>query len=235
MSHFDLPHHHGNMSRAEKLHRELSENNRFDVACEYFKLFSDATRIRIFWLLSHQETCVINIAAMLNMSSPAVSHHLRALTEGGLIESRRDGKEVYYRCADTEKNRLLHEIIEQVLGVSCPEQVDTTQDSPEEVACTVHSYLMEHLNERIKIEELSRQFLINTTTLKQAFKTVYGTSIGAHMKVHRMERAAKLLRETNDSIALIAKRVGYESQSRFTAAFKEIYNIRPTEYRKQNR
>ncbi len=235
MSHFDLPHHHGNLNRAEKLYNELSKIGKFDAAAEYFKLLSDATRIRIFWLLSHQEACVINIAAMLDMSSPAVSHHLRMLTDVGLIESRRDGKEVYYRSADTEKNQLLHEMIEQVLEVACPENVNTAQDSPEEIVFDVHTYLMEHLNERIRIEELSRKFLINTTTLKQAFKTVYGTSIAAHMKEHRIERAARLLRETNDSVALIAKSVGYESQSRLTTAFKEIYGTRPTEYRKQNR
>ncbi len=234
MSHFDLPHHHGSLCRAEKLYGELSKISRFDAASELFKVLSDSTRVRIFWLLSHQETCVVNIAAMLDMSSPAVSHHLRALTDGGLIESRRDGKEVYYRWSDTEKARLLHEMLEHVMEVSCPEHVDTAQDSPEEIVCNVHAYLMDHLNERIRIEDLARKFLINATTLKQTFKTVYGTSVAAHMKQHRMERAAKLLRETNDSVAVIAKSVGYESQSRFTTAFKEIYKTLPTEYRRQN-
>lgn len=233
MSHFDLPHHHGNLRRAETLHDMLSKNGKFEAVSDFFKLFSDPTRIRIFWLLSHQELCVVNLAAMLNLSSPAVSHHLRILTDGGLIESRRDGKEVYYRSVDSDAAKLLHEMLEQVMEIACPETVDTAQAAPEEIARSVHAYLMEHLEERITIEALSKQFLINPTTLKQAFKTVYGSSIAAHMKEHRMERAAKSLRETKDSIALIAKRAGYESQSRFTAAFKEIYGLLPSAYRKQ--
>ncbi|MCI7323339.1 MAG: AraC family transcriptional regulator [Lachnospiraceae bacterium] len=75
---------------------------------------------------------------------------------------------------------------------------------------------------------------MNTTTLKKAFKEVYGVSIAVHMKKHRMERAAKLLRETPDNISEIARSVGYESQSRFTTAFKDTYGVLPTEYRRNS-
>ncbi len=57
---------------------------------------------------------------MLNMSSPAVSHHLRLLRSSGLIVSRREGKEVYYQAAKTPQSQLLHQIIEQVLEIACP-------------------------------------------------------------------------------------------------------------------
>ena len=87
---------------------------------DLFQQLSDPTRIRIFWLLCHYEECVINISAILEMSSPAVSHHLRPLKNSGLIVSRRDGKEVYYRAADTEECRLLHKMIEEVMEIKCP-------------------------------------------------------------------------------------------------------------------
>ena len=48
-----------------------------------------------------------------------------------------------------------------------------------------------------------------------------------------MEAAASRLIKTQDEIAAIAQAVGYESQSRFTAAFKENYGQLPTEYRKE--
>ena len=170
---------------------------------------------------------------MLEMSSPAVSHHLRSLTESGLLISRRDGKEVYYRAADTEESRLLHEIVERVMEIACPEKTVDFQASQEEIIRRVHTYLTEHLSERITIEALSREFLMNTTTLKSAFKRVYGSSIAQHMKQHRMEAAAARLTQTQDDIAAIAKAVGYESQSRFTEAFREVYGEVPTEYRKR--
>ncbi|MBQ3928684.1 MAG: winged helix-turn-helix transcriptional regulator, partial [Clostridia bacterium] len=72
------------------------------TVAEAMKQLGDPSRLRIFWLLCHCEECVINIAAATDMTSPAVSHHLRLLKGAGLITSRRDGKEMYYRAADTE-------------------------------------------------------------------------------------------------------------------------------------
>ncbi len=98
----------------------------------------------------------------------------------------------------------------------------------------IHEQLTQHIEQRITIEELSRQYLINPTTLKASFKSIYGTSIAAHIKEHRMEQAARMLRESGLSIAEIAKAVGYDSQSKFTLAFKTFFQCLPTEYRKRH-
>ena len=100
-----------------------------------------------------------------------------------------------------------------------------------EIIREIHKQLQEHMDQRFTIESLSKQYLINPTTLKTMFKSVYGTSIAAHMKEHRMEKAAELLRETNLSIAEIAGSVGYDSQSKFTAAFKAYWGKLPKDYR----
>ena len=98
----------------------------------------------------------------------------------------------------------------------------------------IHEQLTQHIEQRITIEELSRQYLINPTTLKASFKAIYGTSIAAHIKEHRMEEAARMLRKSGMSIAEIAKAVGYDSQSKFTSAFKAFFQCLPTEYRKRH-
>lgn len=101
-----------------------------------------------------------------------------------------------------------------------------------EVIRRIHEYLLQNLNQRVTIEELSKQFLMNPTTMKTLFKSVYGTSIAAHMKEHRMRKAADLLLESELSIAEIALAVGYDSQSKFSTAFKEFFHMLPKEYRK---
>lgn len=98
----------------------VPETDDFQVIANTFKQLCDTSRIRIFWLLCHYEECVLNISALVNMSSPAVSHHLRQLKASGLIVSRREGKEVYYKAADTEEVELLHHMIEKLVEVSCP-------------------------------------------------------------------------------------------------------------------
>ena len=47
-----------------------------------------------------------------------------------------------------------------------------------------------------------------------------------------MQQAMKLLRETDASIADVVNRVGYETQGKFSKAFKDVVQVLPTEYRK---
>lgn len=223
--------HHDNHHK-EELKLELTRSEDFQIAAEFFGQLGDATRIRIFWFLCHNEVCVSTLAEMMQMSSPAVAHHLRTLKECGLVVTRREGKEVFYKIADTQVGRLMHVMVEEMLEIACPEKMPNSQSSQEEIVFQVHEYLMEHMEERITIEELAKKFLMNKTTLKQVFKKVYGTSIAAHMKEHRMEKAASLLKSSDASIASIAQTVGYESQSKFSRSFRETYGMLPSEYRK---
>lgn len=118
MSSISLPHDHG--SAMEKHMDSIPKTEDFQELSDVFRLLGDGSRLRIFWILCHCEECVINISAMMDMSSPAVSHHLKVLKAGRLIVSRRDGKEVYYQAADTEQAAHLHQMIETLLAISCP-------------------------------------------------------------------------------------------------------------------
>lgn len=67
---------------------------------EIFKVLSDETRTEILYLLSIQEMCVCDLAEVMEMSMPAVSHHLRLLKALRLVRYRRVGKQVYYGLED---------------------------------------------------------------------------------------------------------------------------------------
>ncbi len=114
-----LPHDHG--EQLNGLLARLPETETFDLAAGLFKEISDSKRVRIFWLLCHCEECVINLSALMDMSAPALSHHLARLRAAGLIVSRREGKEVYYRASDGRAAQLLHRLIEETLEMACPD------------------------------------------------------------------------------------------------------------------
>ena len=112
-----LPHQHDSASSADA--SQMPASAAFEPVAQVFKQLSDPCRCRIFLLLCHSEECVINIAALMDMSSPAVAHHLRLLKVSGLVLTRREGKEVFYRAADTELTEALHHMIERVMHLSC--------------------------------------------------------------------------------------------------------------------
>jgi DNA-binding transcriptional ArsR family regulator len=118
MKDIHLPHDHGQNISEKFSHMPKTED--FETVSSLFKQLGDSSRIRIFWILCHCEECVINISALMDMSSPAVSHHLKLLKSSGLIVSRREGKEVYYKAADTSRARCLHHIIEELVEIACP-------------------------------------------------------------------------------------------------------------------
>lgn len=118
-----LPHDHdsgASDASLAKLHARLQQTEEFQTAARLFQQLGDPTRLRIFWLLCHYRTCVTNISALLGMSAPAVSHHLRPLKSSGLIIGQRAGKEVYYQSAQTVQAQLLHRMLEQVMEITCP-------------------------------------------------------------------------------------------------------------------
>jgi AraC-like DNA-binding protein len=83
------------------------------------------------------------------------------------------------------------------------------------------------------LEELSTRFKISISSMKHCFKGVYGSSIYAYMKSWRMNAAAVMLRQKNESVINIAADLGYDNASKFASAFKDVIGRTPSEYRKE--
>ena len=73
---------------------------RLEDFAKVFKALGEPSRLRIFRALSGGEKCVCELEALLEMSQPRISQHLKVLREAGLVKERRDGWWVYYRIND---------------------------------------------------------------------------------------------------------------------------------------
>jgi DNA-binding transcriptional ArsR family regulator len=87
---------------------------KFLLLAETFQALGDSSRVQIVWLLSKNEKSVGEIARILTMSQPAVSHHLRTLRHLKLVRVRRDGRTTYYSLDDLHIERLLEEGMKHV-------------------------------------------------------------------------------------------------------------------------
>jgi len=81
---------------------------------EVFKVLGDETRTKILYLLAGQPLCVCDLAEILGLSLPAVSHHLRLPKAMRLVKYVREGKMVYYSLDDDHIVNLIKEAQEHL-------------------------------------------------------------------------------------------------------------------------
>ena len=92
----------------------------------FFKLLSDETRLRILFCLCHTEELHVRaLCDLLQLSQPAVSHHLGMLRTAGIVEPRRDGKHNFYRILPGSCQDLLSLVFD---GIPNEDQKATLRD-----------------------------------------------------------------------------------------------------------
>ncbi len=104
------------------------------------------------------------------------------------------------------------------------------------VECTLNAknILEANLSTHISVSKLARKVGLNSKTLQDCFKHVYGSSIFLYGQHLRLENGKKLLRESDLTIQAIAEECGYREQSNFSTAFNKKYGAGPGQWRKEN-
>ncbi len=93
--------HHVTSSEADAIIRKMPTDTEIQYMADLFKIFGDATRLKILAvLLESGELCVCDIALTLEMSQSSISHQLRVLKQSRLVKFRRSGKTLFYSLAD---------------------------------------------------------------------------------------------------------------------------------------
>ena len=116
-------------------------------------------------------------------------------------------------------------------GTAC--SVSNLSDAEQkEVADKTYQLIMCNLERHLTIVEMARNLHVSPTQVKVCFRKVYGVPVFTFARKRRMEMAAKLLAETDESILEIAGRIGYENGSKFARAFRDVMGISPGRYRR---
>ncbi len=84
-----------------------ADEQRLAVTAKFFHGLSDLTRLRIVEILLEGEKNVSELVGVLGQPQSRVSNHLACLRWCGYVDSRRDGKFVYYRVADQRVRDLV--------------------------------------------------------------------------------------------------------------------------------
>ena len=98
----------------KKVEETMPPEEEMQDLAEFFKVFGDATRLKILFALLCSEMCVYDIANVIGMSQSAVSHQLRILKQMDLVKNRRDGKTIYYSLADSHIVNILNQGLDHI-------------------------------------------------------------------------------------------------------------------------
>jgi len=83
-------------------------------AAEVFQLLATPGRLHLLWLLADGEYDVTTLASALGGTKAAISQHLAKLKLADWVDSRREGRHVFYRATDPHIITLVHQAIEHV-------------------------------------------------------------------------------------------------------------------------
>ena len=98
--------------RIKELMESLPDDNHYEKYSGKLKALSDATRLKILYLLSDGELCVCEIMYALDKPQSSVSHHLNILKNLGFIKGRKEGVWIHYSLTDPKITNLVKELIE---------------------------------------------------------------------------------------------------------------------------
>lgn len=89
-------------------------------AAKLMEMLSQPVRLRILCALSEQKWSVVKLAEAVNLSQPAMSHHLRKLREAGLVKTERDAQTIYYSL----NGREVTDVLAVLHDLYCPHGMD---------------------------------------------------------------------------------------------------------------
>lgn len=94
--------------------KALDDEIIYDMA-DFFKVFSDSTRLKILYTLLDREMCVGDLVGVLGMTQSAISHQLRVLRHSNLVKFRKEGKAVIYSLDDCHVTEILSQGLSHLL------------------------------------------------------------------------------------------------------------------------
>ena len=107
-----MPHNHEELLKHVKA--DMPKDEILQDLGDLFKIFGDTTRIKIMYALHEDEMCVCAIAELLGMTQSAISHQLKVLKGANLVDTRRDGKTIYYSLADEHVKSIIAQGYEHI-------------------------------------------------------------------------------------------------------------------------
>jgi len=214
------------------------------------------------WVKSASESFEYQWTASHRLDWACISHQLvvNMAEASGVVEPERTIIETNYHSMDASCGHLLHVLAEEArVGEHTAQQL-VVESVATALACRllvrfsssrgriistpgalgahafrrVHSYIVEHIGQRISLGDLARTAGVSRYHFARQFRLRTGESPMGYLLRLRVERAKELLALSGTRIAEIALTLGFADQSHFTRIFRRFVGVTPGEFGRQS-
>ncbi len=105
----------------------------------FFMALADKTRLRLLNLIRSGEICVCFFVEVLKETQPKISRHLAYLRNAGVVETRRDGKWMYYKIVEPENAFAAQVLRDTLVWLDSQEKMQIEYKNLVEVCCSPES------------------------------------------------------------------------------------------------
>jgi two-component system response regulator YesN len=120
----------------------------------------------------------------------------------------------------------------QTIVLTITQMEKNTRLSNDDFIHTVQTYIADHLNDDLSLDELGRIVHLHPVYLSKLYKQETGENLSNYISIKRLEKASRLLIDSNLHVVDISHLVGYKKPQYFIKLFKDQYGITPQQYRK---
>lgn len=164
----------------------------------------------------------------------AGQHMVKSLLFG--IADELHHKQPHYTAAAMMKlSALFIFAVRSKIKENSPQPANLAESSKHKKVSEVASYIMSGATEAKSLDALAKRFYISKCYLSRIFKEVTGFTVSEYVNINCVQKAQKLLLDTDLSVTEIADALGYESITYFEKVFSKFTETSPLKYRKQYR
>lgn len=142
----------------------------------------------------------------------------------------KEQKDIFWPCRSRSYFIELLIVLNSIYDEDIPKEPVYPGVMTEEINQVV-TWLHDHYMDKIVMEDVTREFHTNKTTLNKKFKEVMGVTVMEYVQNFKLQIACSLLRKTYLSVNEIMMRAGYRDDAHFLRSFKKYAGCTPTEYR----
>lgn len=211
----------GNDMKLMNLFKAIRLNSPEDIIAAVDKYLSDVQAVSTS--LKHHHIVVMELVSALYLFS--------ANNDVAMEDFSGDVRNLYNALLDLEPDALRKWLIDVSLTFR-EKLISARSESTQSFVVRAKEYVRSnYARENLSLDDVCEALSVSNSYFSTIFKKETGNSFIGYLTEYRMERASRLLIETNEKNYIIAKKVGYADPNYFSYVFKRHFGMSPSKYR----